>query len=414
MRSDLAQSVYPASLAKVFSFSPLSTISEIARAFDLSVVDSDYSLDTPSFAKTGSDIFYWELPHSGNSLPSCGQFSGKIIACPNDLHHYFTPIKMSCHRPDCPICYPDWAHREAKSVTDRLTNAVILYHKSGKNLGPIKHIILSPPQARAIDLLQTKEGSIELRTQANRILCDHGFLGGCVITHPYRKKIRVNDQWVDEESANNYQRKYINNHENLPTIWVWGPHFHLLGWGHLTKSDDFYTQTSGWLYKNLGPRRSVRATIFYLLTHAGLAYSLSIKAPLAERTGEEVIINDHEIVIGNAQSHSEARFVPIKHLALHTVRWLGIVSCSKICVDYIEKIEEYVECPVCHDLLCMYRSDFVVDLADIDPAFPVVPPPEWVLVGPYVHKTIKKHFVLKCHKIKQTVLPVTTTHDERR
>ena len=365
LSSELSQPVYPASMGKVCTFSPPTT------------------------------IFFWELPHSGQPYPSCGQFSGMIISCPNDLNHHVKYCKFHCYRPDCPICCEYWARREAKRVVERLSNASILHHKSGHDLGPIKHIVLSPPQDLAAHLIQTKEGSIKLRKLANKILRAHGFLGGCVITHPFRKFILLNDKWVEEELANTHQRKALKNLNDPPTNWVWGPHFHLLGWGHLTKSNDFYDQTDGWVYKNLGPRKSVYASIFYLLTHAGLAYTVSSKSPLEDRIGQSLQINHHQIILDNTQSHLDDHPTLTKRLVFQTLRWLGIVSYSKICVAYIEKIEEYIECPICHDLLCVYRSDIILELDGSDPTFPVVPPPEWLLIGPYVKKTIKKHYVLK-------------------
>jgi len=378
-----SQPVYPASIAKVFS-----------RILKPSMAD----IASPLSPNPNLEAFFWELPHSGSSYPSCGAFSGKIISCPNDLHHYIRYRKFSCHRPDCPVCYVDWVKRAAKSATERLSNANILYHKSGKNLGPIKHIILSPPQDQALNLIQTKEGSLKLRKFAHKILQAHGFLGGCIILHPFRTLIRFNGKWINEETANTYQRKAIKNLQDPPIKWVWGPHFHILGWGHLTKSDDFYDQTDGWVYKNLGPRKSVFATISYLLTHAGLAYSLSLKSPLEDRIGQEVCLNHHQIILDNHQSCLDDHPSLTKRLMFHTIRWLGIVSYSKICIDYTEKIEEYTECPICHDLLCVYRSDIILELDCSDPAFPVVPPPEWLLIGPYIRKTTKKHFILSVDK----------------
>jgi len=234
-------------------------------------------------------------------------------------------------------------------VVERLRNAAVLYHKAGQDLGPVKHYILSPPQDWAIELIQTKDGSIELRVRANEILRSNGFLGGCIIFHPFRKFILFNGKWIDEETANNYLRKKIKNLKDPPVKWIWGPHFHIIGWGYLTQSDDFFDQTGGWVYKNLGPRRSVYDTAFYLLTHAGLAYSLSSKS-LVDRP------------------------ILTKRLAFHTVRWLGIASYPKLCVDHTEIVLKYIECPICGDHVFEYESNFVVDLNEFDPYIPVVPP----------------------------------------
>ena len=398
LSSELSKLVYPAYTGKVFlrylkrnmGISP-SSISEIASQNDSSSSLLPFDPD--------SEIFFWELPHSGQSSPSCGQFSGMIISCPNDLNHHVKYCKFHCDRPDCPVCCEYWAHRGAKRATERLSNANVLYHQSGHDLGQIRHIILSPPQDQAINLLQSKQGSLKLRKLANDILRAHGFLGGCIIFHPFRKLVYFNGKWIDEESANNYQRKALKNLQDPPTNWVWGPHYHIIGWGYLTKSDDFFDQTDGWIYKNLGPRKSVFATISYLLSHAGLAYTVSSKSPLEDRIGQEVCLNHHQIILDNTQSHLDDRPTLTKRLVFQSLRWLGIVSYSKICVDHIEKIEEYIECPICHDLLCVFHSDIILELNDSDPAFPVIPPPpEWLLIGPYIKKTIKKHFILSVDK----------------
>jgi len=36
------------------------------------------------------------------------------------------------------------------------------------------------------------------------------------------------------------------------------------------KSNDFFEKTKGWVYKNLGRRESIRATVTYVLTHHAL------------------------------------------------------------------------------------------------------------------------------------------------
>jgi len=51
--------------------------------------------------------------------------------------------------------------------------------------------------------------------------------------------------------------------------WVEAPHFHILGYGWMGDAGEEYRQ-SGWIVKNLKKRKSIRASIIYLLSHAGL------------------------------------------------------------------------------------------------------------------------------------------------
>lgn len=54
-------------------------------------------------------------------------------------------------------------------------------------------------------------------------------------------------------------------------VWIWGPHFHFIGYGFFQRSDDFYQSTDGWVYKRIAEKsgtRDIASTAFYVLTHS--------------------------------------------------------------------------------------------------------------------------------------------------
>jgi hypothetical protein len=144
---------------------------------------------------------------------------------------------------------------------------------------------------------------MKLRERCIKLVKKNGLKGGILIFHPFRKK------HMDGSECDEYQCPYLHK-------WVEGPHFHVLGYGKLIESDRFYSD-SGWVYKNMGYRRSISWTVKYLLTHCGLGYY-----------------------------DEDRRF--------HTVTWFGLISYNKVVIER-EKIEyKKVPCPECEKPLHEY------------------------------------------------------------
>jgi hypothetical protein len=212
-------------------------------AYGQSTTDIDISEKGVGFDEKKAVFVEWRLPKSNQCQTDeyCG--SGfKAVSCP-EHREKAEPIVNYCYNPLCPVCGDAWAAREAKRAAERLSAARGLYMAVGVDLGEIRHIVLSPPQGWAVELMKSKAGFEQLRREAYKVLRANGFYGGAVVFHPYRTKggIRL------------------------------GPHFHILGYGYLKKADIFHEET-GWIYKNKGERESVEGTISYLLSHAGLGF----------------------------------------------------------------------------------------------------------------------------------------------
>jgi hypothetical protein len=137
-----------------------------------------------------------------------------------------------------------------------------LKHYKGKWRNPI-HLTVSPEK----DFWDMPYP--QLRANVYRVLKAVGIVGGSVIYHPFRTK----------------PLRY-------------SPHFHVLGYGwHNGRS------ISGWVIKNLGIRKSVRATALYQLSHAGV------------------------------------------HHGFHTITWFGKLAYNVLKVSPMEDFEPI--CPLC-------------------------------------------------------------------
>ncbi|VUT26914.1 MAG: hypothetical protein MASP_01767 [Candidatus Methanolliviera sp. GoM_asphalt] len=110
-------------------------------------------------------------------------------------------------------------------------------------LGNIRHIIFSPSQREAKELMKTKKGFKRLKKEALKVIKSSGITGGLITFHAERHN----------EAG-----------------WYSSPHFHVLGYGYLKDARTFHKDTN-WIYKNKGVRESVYSTIQYLLSHAGIA-----------------------------------------------------------------------------------------------------------------------------------------------
>lgn len=245
----------------------------------------------------------FNLPGQGEQTnDKCGEWTHPL-SCPNhgqmtldgSIHDRYIATH-SCHNSNCPVCYESWASRQAADASDKLIQAMGLYRGEGFVLGKIKHVVFSPPQELAKELHRTMGGAKTLRTMAKAKIRQAGMRGGTVIYHPFRQ----NDPRED------------NFRQDLkPYVWYESPHFHVIGVGWLKKANEFYEST-GWIYKNIGRRETIKGTIKYTLTHCG-------------------------IVTG-----------------MQAITYFGLFSNGKIVVDSIQKVTEPIKCQACNEALHLY------------------------------------------------------------
>jgi hypothetical protein len=254
-----------------------------------------------------SDSYDWVLVESGRALADCGSMTRKLVACPDD--HHSRAIKISCHRVICPECGPGELKMRAEAALERLQGfgaAVRRIVRSGGlayNLKHFKyvHMMISPPKS-TYDKFYSKNGYKNICRTLGAYLRKLGVLGAIVMTHQYRD---------DDEGR-------LDTSEDS-----W--HFHIVGvmpYGHLVNSDDFEART-GWVYKNLGQRKSLKDTIYYQMSHASIT--------------EYPIIREHEIVIQHG----------------HILRWFGNSSYNNLsCIEDLDKrMSKHENCPDCGKMM---------------------------------------------------------------
>lgn len=234
------------------------------------------------------DAIIFQLPGSGKARSDCGfpVYLGHL----HDHKLHYVLHKKSCHRKECPVCWPTWQKREALAIQDRM----LAYFNGGytKRRFPV-HYVLSPPQSADYS---TKTKFKALRSRAYRIARQRGIEGGCLVFHERAKR------YSDSEE---YQSIHCSQ----------GPHFHIIGDGWLSEKVKEFFLEDGWIVKNLRIRNfgSVYKTAFYILDHAAIGYP------------------------ANSQSIN---------LSLATVTWFGKMSYNKLKIEDF-KGSDTIYCPIC-------------------------------------------------------------------
>ena len=229
----------------------------------------------------------WVLVGHGQPYNTCGSVIGK--KCDNVARHsegrtFRRYLKNNCHRRECPVCYESWGSIEAERSLIRLASYVagiskvhgivedtIVMHRRetskeihGSICGTLDkivkkavHIVVSPAPGIQLD----KKSYPKARRKAVKLLRLSGVHGGDLIFHAKRYHCaKCNSEIPDY-------------HFDCPEcgckefVWVYSPHWHCVGFGWIHNTGDNYRRF-GWIIKNLGVRKSVYATMQYILSHA--------------------------------------------------------------------------------------------------------------------------------------------------
>lgn len=234
------------------------------------------------------DAITFQLPGSGKARSDCGfpVYLGHL----HDHKPHYVLHKKSCHRKECPVCWPTWQKREALAIQDRISS----YFGGGytKRRFPV-HYVLSPPQSADYS---TKTKFKILRSRAYRIARQRGIEGGCLIFHERAKRYSDSEEYKSIHCSQ-------------------GPHFHIIGDGWLSEKVKEFFLEDGWIVKNLRIRNfgSVYKTAFYILDHAAIGYP------------------------ANSQSIN---------LSLAAVTWFGKMSYNKLKIEDF-KGSDTIYCPIC-------------------------------------------------------------------
>lgn len=186
------------------------------------------------------------LPAQGQSKPYCKKWVS--FGCNNTKQHpkgkhYAEHQQKFCKTAHCPKCHVSWINRQANRSTQRFV-------KFSKNKQfSFRHIVLSPPQERAKNMKYS-----ELKKWLDFALKVANIKTCAIVFHPARFR--------DKEKIQPYD----------------SPHFHLLVYGKVTNTIEFYNKTrdkdgNSWLIKNLGDLKTdvdIFNCVRYLLSHAGV------------------------------------------------------------------------------------------------------------------------------------------------
>lgn len=272
----------------------------------------------------------------------CGHVR-RVARCP--AGHVEQVSHLWCGDYLCPTCYSARLMRTKGDIVDRLIGAWGAYAECGYHLGPIKDLVLSPPQDLALEAVSSTRKLRRLYKDAYKMVEKIGLTGGCLLFHPWRvqtwAKKRFHAALRDgyEGGLWDYVRQQNWLSPQVGAIY-WAPHFHVQGYGPVgdldksgwMKSDDFSRETGGWIYKTMTDdmnrplvwqplagiciaQDDLERKIFYELTHIGILWDRESK--------KRPILN---------------------------VRWFGLLSSQKLKVDR-KKYKVTATCSECSQIL---------------------------------------------------------------
>lgn len=210
----------------------------------------------------------WSLP-GRESKNGCGVFRSNgnlpVKMCTSDPRHYMRAVSNHCGSIRCRNCMNYTAMMAGVRIEDSIcTPPDIKGRKSGLYDQP-KHWAISPPQEWMKGIMQRSDHYASLVDDLVRLLPAFGFYSGVLVCHPWR---------LSEDSQE----------------WMFSPHFHAVGYGRFdnmglrralaeadSKAGGIWNDdgaSESWIFNQIHPDepiRSVRHTIGYIMTHAGLA-----------------------------------------------------------------------------------------------------------------------------------------------
>lgn len=195
----------------------------------------------------------------------------KVGNCANLHDSSQVVLRHHCKSKKCRACWSSWAVRECDNAGERLE----AYGTLDVRAGALRHFVFSPPQvSEHLSELEYKK----LRTSLYKKLKIAGVVASAVIFHPYRVVASADalfkeDKKKGDPAARKGLWSYLRAKHMIKPPWVYlSPHFHVVGYGFLMKSNEFYDQT-GWVYKKIREIKGnadLRGLLFYALSHSGV------------------------------------------------------------------------------------------------------------------------------------------------
>ena len=197
-----------------------------------------------NYVQQATSSKHWNIDFDGFGLVAQGRsyqycMKWNSLGCDNIKEHprnqhYAEHTLKTCKTSHCPLCFESWIARQANRTARRLQK--FLKNRKFK----FRHIVLSPPPNQNYDEHSLKKWLKTVMEVAN-------IQTACVFFHPFR----------------------FNKDKSIPYE---SPHFHLLAYGHITNTTEFYNKTK-WTIKNLGnleTDKDIFTCTRYLLSHTGV------------------------------------------------------------------------------------------------------------------------------------------------
>jgi len=208
-------------------------------------------------------------PGSGEAHAICGSPRFKILCGPNP-EHYQTIARENCKRSECPSCWKGWATRQTKSAAEAVEGYKIL---SGSPYDA-RHISIHPPKQDLPKFESMSEALQWLNDSCRDAAKMLGVTAAISFPHPYRIRPEYEAAILAAAGQDEMKRyEWALAQPNWEDLVYFSPHMHILAFGHLMPSDEFFEKT-GWTYTNHDEKTKgrsgpvLRQTIYYLLTHA--------------------------------------------------------------------------------------------------------------------------------------------------
>jgi hypothetical protein len=206
------------------------------------------------------------------SGPDCGKIYRKI-ECSRNHEHHPSFRHLHCNDPGCPICYPKYASKNAKSVTRR-----VLGYKTVRRRKKMYHLI---HWAAQIDGKHREYANLaEAMEEGKRLLKIMRVEASATWYHPYRIRPELKPVLRRYRRAKGLDGKvgfWTMAHDDvlglggLEQYVIYAPHWHSIASGYLMNSHEFCDITGGAGYKKrryLETEEAIESVAYYISTHA--------------------------------------------------------------------------------------------------------------------------------------------------
>jgi hypothetical protein len=236
------------------------------------------------YRRVREDLLGWAFPGRGlEPKETDGEWASAMHA--HDGERHVQHFRILCGRGRCAYSVPDisieeqeaacwrvWYRRAAGDAAERISWARVATMRPEES---VIHVTLSPrptytDDGPVWDRHLTRSGYRALRSEAHALLHAAGLKGWVLVPH----HVRV--------SAGRWSAAHCP---------VPGFHFHALAHGYVRRTPaggwgDLYPRFDGWFLRNLRVRKSIYATLEYVLSHCGLTSRAPPPGPVCPPNGE--------------------------------------------------------------------------------------------------------------------------------